>query len=138
MIPAAQDELTLGGNPGKANRRSHGLGPSLEKAHLLYPGNAMAELGRYFFLQDGGKRPDYTGLDCIAGCPSDLGVRVAEGDGPEPHQIVDELATLIVPNPTAGRPHHAGGKTGVVRAEENLGTLASGGGEASNVFGQIT
>jgi hypothetical protein len=136
MIAAAQNALALGGYPGESNRGGHGFGPGLEKAHLLHPGNAMAKLGGYFLLQGRGKRPDYTGLDRLYRGPGDFGVTVAEGDGAESHQIVNELAILVVPHPAAGRTHHTGGKTVVVRAEEDLGTLAAGGGEAGDVLSQ--
>ena len=110
--------------------------PVLRNRTCSIQGIRWQSSGGHLFLQHRREGPDHAVLDRLDGSRGHLGVAVAQSDSAEAHDIVHELASLVVPDPAPGRAHHTGEQPGVVPAEENLGALAASRGEAGDVLGQ--
>ena len=99
---AAPDHVcALRVRPGNANRCRHSLGAALEKAHAFGARNHVGQPLGDIDLEHVGQPGDVALLRRVRHRHGDRGLRVSQGDRPESHGAVDELAVVGGPDAAA-------------------------------------
>src|SRR2546426_10746180 len=127
VVAAAQYLVAARSDAGQANGGGDRLRARLEKAHSFEPRNFLAERLGELFLGDGRQWTDDTRGDRRFRRAIDVSMAVSQRHRAQRHDEVDVLPAVFIPDAAAGRPCHARG-----RAEERVGTLATGRREARN------